>query len=314
MIAYTGPCRVSRAEILQRRGEWSEALEEARLAQDRFAKGSGPGSSGPAFYQQGEVHRLRGEYAAAESAYRAASDAGLQPQPGLALLRLAQGDVDAAAGLLRRALAETEDPLRRTKLLPAYVEVLLEQDAAAAAEAASDELAAVADTWGGDVLRTLSAQARGATLLAAGDAERALALLRRACGAWDALGAPYECARLRVLLATACRDVGDAEGAELELSAARSAFERLGAAIDLERMRESGGGPGPDDHGLTRRELEILGWLATGRTNKAIAKELSISERTVARHAANIYTKLGLSSRAAATAYAYEHGLARRST
>lgn len=315
MIAYTGPCRVSRAEILQRRGEWSGALEEARLAQDRFARGSGPGSPGAALYQQGEIHRLRGEYAAAEDAYRAASEAGLQPQPGLALLRLAQGETDAAEASLRRALAETQEPLRRARVLPAYVEILLERGDTAAAAAASDELETIARTWGGHVLETLSTQSRGATLLATGDAEQALALLRRACSEWDAVEAPYECARMRVLLARACAEVGDAEGADMELSAARATFERLGAASDLARLRGADTGSSrSDDHGLTRRELEVLGWIATGRTNRAIGETLSISEKTVARHVANIYAKLGLSSRAAATAYAYEHGLARPST
>jgi ATP/maltotriose-dependent transcriptional regulator MalT len=314
MIAYTGPCRVSRAEILQRRGEWDRALDEARLAEDRFVRGPGPGSSGTALYQQGEVHRLQGEYAAAESAYRAASEAGVQPQPGLALLRLAQGEVDGAAAALRRALAETTQPLRRARLLPAYVETLLELGDTDAADRACDDLESIADTWAGPVLGTLTAQARGATLLSKGDAESALALLRRACSEWQALQAPYEGARVRVLLAAACDRVGDAEGSELELSAARSVFERLGATTDLGRIREAGSRTSPsDDHGLTRREREVLGWLATGRTNRAIAEALSISEKTVARHVANIYGKLGLSSRSAATAYAYEHHLARPS-
>lgn len=315
MIAYTGACRVSRAEILQRRGEWSRSLDEARLAQERFAQGSGPRAFGSAFYQQGEIHRLRGEHAAAEAAYRAASEAGSSPQPGLALLRLAQGEADAAAASIRRALAETKDPLRRAKLLPAYVEILVTLSDTDAAEATCEELEEIAAAWGGRVLETLSAQTRGTTLLATGDAERALPLLRRACRDWDALEAPYECARLRVLLATACSRVGDAEGAELELAAARSAFERLGAASDLTRLDAAGTGPSrTHDYGLTQRELEVLGWLATGGTNKAIAKALSISEKTVARHVANIYAKLGLSSRAAATAWAYEHDLARPST
>jgi len=313
MIAYTGPCRVSRAEILQRRGEWSRALDEARLAEDRFAKGSSPGPSGPALYQQAEVHRLRGEYMLAEAAYRAASEARAQPQPGLALLRLAQGDADSAAASLRRALTETSDPLRRARLLPAYVEILLAMGDTGAASEACDELEGISAKWSSRMLEALGAQARGATLLAEGDAERALPLLRQACGAWDALEAPYEAARLRVLLAEACARCGDAEGAALERGAARSAFERLGATTDLARLQEAGGPSGTDRHGLTRRELEVLGWLATGRTNKAIAKALSISEKTVARHVANIYAKLGLSSRAAATAYAYENGLARPS-
>lgn len=315
MIAYTGPCRVSRSEILQRRGEWSEALDEAKLAQDSFAHGSGPGSSGPAHYQQGEVHRLRGEHAAAEAAYRAASAAGMQPQPGLALLRLAQGESEGAAASLRRALSETKDPLRRARLLPAYIEILVEVGHHDEAEAACDELEGIADAWGGRVLEALSAQARGETLLASGAAERALPPLRRACYEWNELEAPYEGARVRVLLARACAHAGDEEGSRLELDAARSAFERLGAVTELARLQESRGSGGrAADHGLTRRELEVLGWLATGRTNKAIAKTLSISEKTVARHVANIYTKLGLSSRSAATAYAYEHDLARPST
>ncbi|MGD2044830.1 MAG: LuxR C-terminal-related transcriptional regulator [Gemmatimonadota bacterium] len=314
MIAYTGPCRVSRAEILQRRGEWSEALREARLAVDRFAQGSGPGTSGAALYRQGEVHRLRGEYAAAETAYRAASEAGQQPQPGLALLRLAQGEVDAAAASLHRALAETEEKLARARLLPAYVEILLALGDTGKAESVCDELEAIADGWGGRVLDTLAVQSRGATLLSAGDAESALTLLRRACVEWDALEAPYEAACLRVLLAAACARLGDEEGSELELSAARATFEQLGARADLSRIRDSAEQSPSHDHGLTPREVEVLGWLATGRTNRAIADTLSISEKTVARHVANIYAKLGLSSRSAATAYAYEHDLARPST
>jgi DNA-binding CsgD family transcriptional regulator len=314
MVAYTGQCRVSRAEILQRRGEWSRAIEEARLALDRFERGPGPAAGGPALYQQGEVHRLRGEHAAAEETYRAASRAGHQPQPGLALLRLAQGDAAAAAASLRRALAETQEPLRRARLLPSLVEVLLESGDVEGAAGACEELAEIAGRWGGRVLETLAAHARGATALAAGRPEEALGLLRAACQAWDAFDAPYDAARVRVLLARACRALGDEDGAAMELGAARATFERLGAAPDLQRLRGAGPRSEDADHGLTRREREILSWLATGRTNRAIAKALSISEKTVARHISNIYGKLGLSSRAAATAYAYEHDLVRSST
>ena len=314
MVAYTGPCRVSRAEILQRRGEWSRAVQEAQLAMDRFDQGSGPGTAGPAFYQKGEVHRLRGEYAAAEEAYQASARAGFGPQPGLALLRLAQGAGEDAAASMRRALAEAHEPLRRAQLLPAYVHILLEVGDVKGAARACDELDEIVESWGGPVLEALAAQARGATKLSAGDPEGALLLLRRACQAWDSLEAPYDAAQLRVLLSAACRALGDREGATLELDAARATFERLGAAPELERLRDARTDGEATAHGLTRREHEVLRWLATGRTNRAIADELHISEKTVARHVANIYAKLGLSSRAAATAYAYEHDLAGPST
>jgi DNA-binding CsgD family transcriptional regulator len=314
MIAYTGQCRTSRAEILQRRGEWSRAIDEARLAQDRFERGSGPGVAGPALYQQAEVLRLRGELAAAEEAYRGASRAGREPLPGLALLRIVQGEAQAAAASLRRALTEARDPLRRADLLPAYVEALLELGDANGAAGACAELEEVAAAWSGRVLRAVAAQARGATRLAAGDHEEALGPLRAACEEWRALEAPYDTARVQVLLARACSALGDADGAAMELDAARATFERLGAAPDLARLDGGARGARAAKHGLTKRELEVLAWLATGRTNRSIAGSLSISEKTVARHVSNIYAKLGVSSRAAATAYAYEHGLARPPT
>lgn len=311
MIAYTGPCLVSRAEIMQQRGEWSRAVEEAQMAADRFARGSGPGSAGPALYQKGEIHRLRGEHAAAEEAYRAAAAAGREPQPGLALLRLAQGAGDAAVAAIRRCLAEARPPLSRARLLPAFIEILVARGELDDAWGACEELDGIAATWPGPALEAVAAQARGATLLARGDAQGALPQLRRACRAWVALDAPYEAARVRVLLAAACEAHGDIDGAALERVTARAAFERLGAAPELERMGTARGGTA---HGLTPREREVLRWLATGRTNRAIGETLHISEKTVARHVANIYGKLGVSSRAAATAYAYEHDLARPPT
>jgi len=308
MVAYTGPCRTSRAEILQRRGEWSQAVEEARLAQERYELGSKPGSAGPALYLQGEVHRLRGELAAAEDAYRQASLGGREPLPGLALMRLAQGRKDAAAALLRRALAEKSEPLRRADLLPAYVQVLIELDEAEGAREAAAELGETARRWGGRALAAVAAQARGAALLASGEPEQALGVLRKACDEWQALDAPYDAATARVLLGRACRALDDEDGADLELRAARATFERLGAATELAVLGRDRPVSG-SHHGLTPRERQVLGWLATGRTNRDIAKGLSISEKTVARHVANIFQKLGLSSRAAATAYAYEHDL-----
>ncbi len=318
MVAYTDECRVYRAEILTLRGEWPGAIDEARRAAGRPSAASHPKVAGHALYLEGEVHRLRGEQAAAETAYRGASQTGYEPQPGLALLRLAQGDVAAAAAASRRALAETPDRRRRARLLPAHIEIMLQSGEIEEARTAAVELAEAAGCCAPGVLETLVAQARGAIALAADTPDEALAPLREAWRAWQALDAPYEAARARLLLGQACRALGDEEGAALELEAARAAFERLGAAPDLARAKAllsraatRGRGRARGPHGLTPREREVLAQLATGRTNRAIAATLSISEKTVARHVANIFLKLGLSTRAAATAYAYEHGLVR---
>ena len=311
MVAYTGECRTYRAELLLRRGEWGQAIEEARRASERFASGSHPNAEGQARYQEGEAHRLQGAFAAAEASYKEASRAGYPPQPGLALLRLAQGDADAALAAVRRVLAETSDRPRRARLLPAYVEILLAVGEVDEARAACAELEQARAACADDVLGTVIAQTRGAVELAAGNASAALPLLRNAWSGWRTLGAPYDAARVRLLVGRACRALGDEDGAELEQDAALAELDRLGTPLVVARL----GGVGPEervakaDHGLTRREREVLSLLATGRTNRAIADALSISEKTVARHVANIFGKLGLSSRAAATAYAYEHGL-----
>lgn len=311
MVAYTGECRVFRAELLQLRGEWREAIEEAHRAIERFARGSLPDAAGFAHYQAGEVHRLRGDFAAAEEAYREASRAGYEPQPGLALLRLAQGDVDSAAASIRRTLAEKPGRIRRSRLLPGHVEIMLATGDLEEARRACDELAGIAEVCCAGVLSAVVMQARGAIELAAGNPTAALAPLRRALDEWQAIDAPHGAARVRLLLGQACRELGDEDGAALEFQAARTGFERLGAKPDLARLdaltRRARTRAG--DHGLTAREREVLALVATGRTNRRIAEDLSISEKTVARHVANLFRKLGLSSRAAATAWAYEHHL-----
>jgi len=311
MVPYAGECRVYRAEILQSEGRWEEAMHEARRALEFFARGPESAGRGLALYRTAELHRLRGQLSQAEDAYRAASLAGRQPQPGLALLRMAQGDAEAGAVALDRALAETADGLRRARLLPAYVETLLELDRVDDAARASRELSDVAERVGTGTLRTVALEAAGAVALAAGDPRGALGNLRKACEAWRGADAPYEAARARVLLAQACRALGDEDGARLELEAARADFERLGAELDEARAAALvHGRVVRDRHGLTPREIEVIALLATGRTNRAIAERLSISEKTVARHVANIFQKIGVSSRAAATAFAYEHGMA----
>jgi DNA-binding CsgD family transcriptional regulator len=309
VIAFTGRCLVHRAEILQLEGEFSDALEEARRAAERCLRGENPAAAGEACYRQGEIHRLRGHFGAAEAAYREASRLGFEPQPGLALLRLAQGEPHAAASTIRRVVAESHEAGERAGILPAYIEIMLALDDIEAARDACRELEAIAAGQERGALGALAAQARGAVELAAGDAFSALASLRHAGAVWQDLRAPYEAARVRELAGRACRALDDEDTAELELEASRAAYSGLGASADLARLRSLGGRPRGDAHELTDRELEVLRYLAAGDTNKAIAGELVLSERTVDRHVSNIFAKLGVSSRTAATAYAYEHRL-----
>jgi DNA-binding CsgD family transcriptional regulator len=304
MVAFTGTCLVNRAEILRLHGAWPDAIKEAQRACQRRKPPAA------AFYQQAEVHRLRGEFAAAEAAYRSASQGGWEPQPGLALLRIAQGRTDAAAAAIRRAVSATSDRLGCAKLLPAHVEIMLAVGDLEEARRACGELEATAQGFDTGLLGAMAAHARGAVQLAEGDAQAALGSLRRAWQAWQDLEAPYVAARVRVLVGRVCRTLGDDDGAEMEWEAARAVFEKLGAAPDVARIDQfSQSAPSSRAHGLTPRELQVLRLVAAGKTNRAIATELSISDKTVARHVSNIFTKLGLSSRAAATAYAYKHDL-----
>jgi DNA-binding CsgD family transcriptional regulator len=309
LVAFTGRCLVHRAEIMQLDGAWSDALKEARRAGDRFVE-TRNSAAGLAHYRQGEVLRLQGEFAAAEEAYREASRFGWEPQPGLAQLRLAQGRADAAAAAILRATGEISEPLKRAGLLAACVEIMLAVDEPERARAAAGELAEIAAGYESAMLAAMVAQAEGAVELAEGDARSALVSLRRALHVWQDLEAPYEAARARMLVGLACRALGDDDTVAMELDAARGVFAELGAAPDLARLDSlAPDGTSFDTHGLTPRELEVLRLVATGATNKAIAAGLVLSERTVDRHVSNIFTKLGVSSRAAATAYAYENQL-----
>jgi DNA-binding NarL/FixJ family response regulator len=252
---------------------------------------------------------LRGELAEAEASYRRASLAGRDAEPGMSLLRLARGRVDLALAAIRRALDEVEDPIARSRLLPACVEVTLEAGDVETARAAADELDRIAAHHAAPYLSALAGEASGGVLLAEGDPRAALTRLRAAHRSWRELEAPHQAARVRLLIGIACRELGDGASAELEFEAARGTLERLGAAPNLKRLARLVGSPRPG--GLSRRESEVLTLVAAGKTNRAIATELFISEKTVARHVSNIFTKLRLSSRAAATAYAYKHGLVR---
>jgi DNA-binding CsgD family transcriptional regulator len=310
MVSFTGTCLIHRAEIMQLHGAWPDALQEARRAGERCALATNEAAAAEARYREGEVHRLQGEFAAAEKAYRDARRGGWEPQPGLALLWLAKGDVDAAAAAIRRLVGETAEPAKRAGLLPAYIEIMLAVADFQAARTACLELEEIAERWESGMMRAIAAHARGAVELAEGNARAALVALRRATRAWRELEAPYEAARVSALVALACRALGDEETAILELEAARGEFERLGAFPDLDRLDALTRPAVPGGtHGLSPRELQVLRLVAAGATNKAIAAELVLSERTIDRHVSNIFIKLGVSTRSAATAYAYEHRL-----
>ena len=311
MVAFTGTCRVHRAEIMQLRGDWQDAIEEAQHARER-SEGFDRRATAAALYQEAEVYRLRGEFAAAEQAYRRASEWGGDAQPGLALLCAAQGRADAAASAIEVALRATTDRLTRARLLPAAVEIALEVGQIDEARRACEELEHSAESLGSDELYAIAAYARASLELTTGNAQAALVSARRAARVWQRNEAPYMISRARALAGFAYRALGDEEGARLELDAARLGFERLGAAPDLARLDAVAIGEAvARPHRLTARELQVLRLVAAGKTNKAIAAELFLSEKTIDRHVSNIFTKLEVASRAAATARAYEYKLIR---
>jgi len=306
---YPGLCRINRAEVAILRGAWPEAEAEASRASEELMR-LDPVASGAAWYQAGEARRRAGNLEGAEEAFGRAQELGFEPQPGSALLRLAQRNVEAARSALRVAIAaESGNPLRRARLLSARIDVALDAGELDEATVAVEELEAIAHAFPTAVLAATVDTVRGALLLAQSDAPAALERLRRGWASWQDLRLPYEAAQARMLCGQAARAVGDEEGGRVELGAALAAFDRLGATRDAAKatmlLEERGDLPG----GLTEREAEVLRLVAGGKSNRQIAVELVISEHTVARHVQNIFTKLNLSSRSAATAFAFEHGL-----
>ncbi|MBT2532031.1 DNA-binding response regulator [Arthrobacter sp. ISL-48] len=309
MVLFSGQCQSHRAELFRLHGAWTEALAAAAIAQGRSTKGD-PQALYGGYYQQGEVQRLMGNLDAAADSYREAARSGYEPQPGLGLLFLARGDVQQAQSMVRRA-AGVADAATRRHLLPALVEIELAASDVEAARRGADELAAFARECPMPMVRAVAGQAEGEVRLSEGDAVGASQALREAWKLWLELGVPYEAARCRVLIGRACRALGDEPSALMDLEAAHTEFLELGAAPAAawaaSLMREGAdGNKGP----LSPRETEVLRLVASGAGNRAIAAELYLSEKTVARHISNIFLKLGLSSRAAATRYAFEHGLA----
>ena len=309
MVAFSGQCHAHRAALFLLHGAWDDALAAAEEAQERSEHGDRDGLFG-AWYQHGEVLRLRGDFAAAQSSYDRAGRTGFEPQPGLALLRLAEGKAALARSLILSAV-ERFDPAERRGLLAPLVEIELGVGDVPAARAAADELAALSRASAMPMLQAIAEQADASVLLAEGDARAALTTSRRAWAGWRDLDVPYEAARCRVIAARACRALGDETSAAMELDAARTTFVELGARHALAAVDDESSATRREPvGGLSAREVEVLRLVAAGGTNRQIAGELYLSEKTVERHLSNIFGKLGLSSRAAATAYAFRHGLA----
>jgi DNA-binding CsgD family transcriptional regulator len=307
LVRYRGECRSYRAEVLQLRGKWHDAEADVQEACALLTTGLGRAAAGAAFYRLGEIHRVRGEFDRAEAAYARATEYRKKPQPGLSLLRLAQGQPDVAAASMRDALAATTTQAARARLLPAAVEILLAVADSEQARAAAEELSGIAAAFGTPLLSAASACATGRVLIAGGDLAAASTWLRQACDTWRDLEMPYEQGQTCLLIADVCRRRGDEDGHRFEREAGRRLLAQLDTgravapAVDQPKPRAAGG--------LSDREAQVLRLIASGKTNRAIADELFISEKTVARHVSNIFDKLDISTRAAATAWAYQHHL-----
>ncbi|MBF6135157.1 helix-turn-helix transcriptional regulator [Nocardia otitidiscaviarum] len=309
LVMFTGQCAAHRGQLMRMHGAYDAALEEFELAIRRYTDIEAPAAAGLAMAERADVLRIRGAYDEADHAYHDALAFGHEPQPGLALLWLARGRQAAALGAARRLLAEADDPVHRSRLLPAAIEILLAAGESEKAAELGVELTRIGASFGCAALRAMAGYARGCIATVRCDYAAAITELRHAARIWTELGAPYEAARCRVGIGRVLRALGDEESARSELTAARRVFTELGAAPAEQAADELLRPTNPC--GLTARELEVLRLVAAGHSNPEIAATLVLSEKTVARHLSNIFTKIDVTSRTAAAAFAYEHDLYR---
>jgi DNA-binding CsgD family transcriptional regulator len=308
IVPFRGQCLIRRAEIIQFHGEWHKALKESKIACDLLTRPPGEPASGEAFYRQAELLRLLGNFEHAEYCYNEAAKWGRNPQPGLALLRLMQGHKNLAETSISNTLSETKDKKKRSELLPAVVSIMIAVDQTDKAVEATNELKRIANSFEAPYLYGISSFCQGIVCLSQNSAQVALKHLQSALKIWNSLHLPYESARTRVLKGLVYRKLNDIDSANVHFAAARWTFEQLKAKPDLERINQILiKTKHHDTKGLTLRELQVLRRLASGKTNKKIAAELFISERTVDRHVSNIFNKLAVSSRVEATAFAIKN-------
>lgn len=308
IVPFRGQCLIRRSQIMQYHGEWPEALDEMQRACHILTRPPGEPAAGEAYYQLAELYRLMGEYNQAEKCYMEANKYGKKPQPGFSRLRWAQKQPDAARLSIQNALDETKSPVFRVTILPAYIEIIIACGFREEAQPAVEELSALADKFNTPYIQAISAYSHGLLHISQEDAASALKVLGKANQLWIELDIPYETARTRFLMGIAYRLAGDEDSATLELTAARWIFKKLNAIPDLNRANSLLKQSNSDNiHNLTKRELEVLRLVAAGDTNKSIASQLFISERTVERHLSNIFNKLNVNSRTAASSFALQH-------
>jgi ATP/maltotriose-dependent transcriptional regulator MalT len=307
-VMYLGVCRAHRLQLHAVEGAWAEVEREAAEVERDLAEMNLEAVAETA-YQLGETYRVRGLHELAGACYARAAERGRDPQPGAALLRLAAGEVEGAWSAICAALsAAGPGPFACARLLRAQVEIGLAAGHVSAAAAAAERLDEVRGRFRTPGFTAWADQARGAVLLAEGDARAAVQPLSEAAGCFRRLAAPYDVARTDLLLAAAHRALGEADTAAAHDRAAGEAFDRLGVPSPA----GFGSSPAPPPGGLTAREAEVLAAVAAGGANRDVAAALTISEATVRRHLANIYLKLGVGSRTAAAAWAHEQGLTNR--
>lgn len=308
IVPFRGQCLVRRAEMIQFHGEWLKALDETGNACDLLTRPPGEPAAGEAYYRRAELYRLLGDNGSAEDSYHEAAKWGRSPQPGLALLRLAQGHSHAAETSIRNTLQEAQTAKKRAELLPAVVSIMVAAKQTGEAREASEELYMIAREFDVPYLHAMSAYCKGAVLFADGDAQPALDHLHKASNVWNTLHLPYESARTRELKGLIYRELNDNDNSDTELTAAKWLFEQLQATPDVQRVNRSlNAKRHHETYGLTLRELQVLRLVAFGKSNKSIADELFISERTVDRHVSNIFSKLVVSSRTEATSFALKN-------
>jgi ATP/maltotriose-dependent transcriptional regulator MalT len=307
LVPYTGQCSLHRGQIMRLHGAYDEALGEFARAQRRYRLEGTTAPAALALTEQGDVLRIQGKLDEAEDCYRQSAELGYEPQPGLALCWLARGRTPAAVSAMRRLLAETQGPVGRSRMLPGGVHVMVAAALIDEAREHADELAEIASLFGNPAIRAMAAYARATVELASGQVVEALSQARESTRLWSDIGAPYEAARARVLVARALRELGDEDSATGELAVAGRAFAEVGAAPAAQEVDKLLGRARPG--GLTEREIEVLSLVAEGKSNYEIARVLVLSQKTVERHLSNIFSKLDVSSRTAAAAYAHDHGL-----